>query len=168
MSSRAKGILAAIGALCAGAAAAQVKPGDAFPPLVAAAFDGALPPTDGRVVLVDFWASWCAPCQESFPAYARLEGEFAPQGLVILAVSVDQVPAAFAGFVRRQRPPFATVRDRGQSLVRRVEIATMPSCYLLGRDGTVRFIHAGFYGSRTENELRREIGMLLREKPPQP
>jgi hypothetical protein len=44
----------------------------------------------------------------------------------------------------------------------------MPSCYLLGRDGTVRFIHAGFYGSRTENELRREIGMLLREKPPQP
>jgi len=152
--------------LLAGAVSAQVKPGDAFPPIAAAEFDGVLPATAGQVVLVDFWASWCAPCRASFPAYARLQGAYAARGLVILAVSVDRAPAAFTAFVRKLNPPFSTVRDRGQKLVREVAVPTMPSSYLVGRDGTVRFVHAGFYGERTERELRSEIESLLRERPP--
>jgi thiol-disulfide isomerase/thioredoxin len=120
------------------------------------------------VVLVDFWASWCAPCKDSFPAYARLQQAYAARGLVILAVSVDQSPPAFAAFVRRLNPPFPTVRDRGQKMVREVQVPTMPSSYLLGRDGTVRFVHAGFYGGRTEHELRQEIESLLGEEAPHP
>jgi thiol-disulfide isomerase/thioredoxin len=167
MSSRVKSIL--IAALClwsAAAALAQVKPGDAFPALAAADLEGVLPATAGRVVLVDFWASWCAPCKASFPAYARLQGAYAGRDLVILAVSIDQTPLAFATFVRKLNPPFPTVRDRGQKLVRAVYVPTMPTSYLIGRDGTVRFVHAGFYGERTERELRQEIDALLREKAP--
>jgi thiol-disulfide isomerase/thioredoxin len=152
--------------LAATAARAQLQPGAVFPALVPSGFEGVLPPTAGRVVLVDFWASWCAPCRASFPAYARLQAAYAGRGLVILAVSVDQNPGDFAAFVRRQHPPFATVRDRGQTLVAAVDVPVMPTSYLLARDGTVRFIHAGFHGDTTERELRREIDGLLGEAPP--
>ena len=158
--------MAVVFGLLAAAASAQVKSGDPFPSLATADFDGILPATTGRVVLVDFWASWCAPCQDSFPAYARLQEAYAARGLVILAVSVDQAVPAFAAFVRKLHPPFPTVRDRGQKLVREVQVPTMPSSYLLGRDGTVRFMHAGFYRERTEGELRQEIESLLREETP--
>jgi thiol-disulfide isomerase/thioredoxin len=166
MSSRIKSVMAAACGLLATAAFAQVKPGGAFPSLASADLEGTVPAIAGRVVLVDFWASWCAPCKASFPAYARLQGDYAARGLVILAVSVDQAPAAYADFVRRLHPPFPTVRDRGQKLVSVVDVPTMPSSYLLGRDGTVRFVHPGFYGARTERELRQEIDSLLAEKGP--
>jgi len=159
-------LAAAVGLLAAATASAQVKPGDPFPPLASAGLEGTLPATAGQVVLVDFWASWCAPCKASFPAYARLQGDYAARGLVILAVSVDQTASAFTTFVRRLNPPFPTVRDSGQKLVRAVDVPTMPSSYLVGRDGKVRFVHAGFYGERTESELRQEIESLLREKVP--
>jgi thiol-disulfide isomerase/thioredoxin len=163
MSSRAKSAIAVLFSLFAVAGSAQVKPGDVFPALAPAELDGALPVMAGRVLLVDFWASWCAPCRASFPAYARLQAAYAARGLVILAVSVDQTPSAYAAFVRKMNPPFPTVRDRNQVLVRKFDVPAMPSSYLIGRDGTVRFVHAGFYGDRTERELRQEIESLLDE-----
>jgi thiol-disulfide isomerase/thioredoxin len=166
MSLRAELLPAALFLLVAATALAEVKPGDAFPPLSAADLDGPVPVTAGRVVLVDFWASWCAPCKASFPAYGRLQADYANRGLVIVAVSVDQAPGAAAAFVRKLNPSFPTLVDRGQKLVRTVEVPTMPSSYLLGRDGRVRFVHAGFYGDRTERELRQEIDALLLEPSP--
>ncbi len=166
MLSRVKSIAAAALCLLATSAAAQVGPGDVFPRFEAAGFEGILPAMAGRVVLVDFWASWCAPCQASFPAYARLNGDYGPRGLVVLAVSVDQSSDACAAFVRKLSPPFPVVRDLRQKLVSDVNVPTMPSSYLLGRDGRVRFVHAGFYGERTERELRQEIELLLRESAP--
>ena len=157
-----RGLAIALGLALAVAARAGVNPGDPFPSLPAAGLDGGAPPaTAGRVVLVDFWASWCAPCRAAFSAYARLEADYAPRGLVIVAVSVDESPAAYAAFVDRFRPPFAVRRDPDQHLVRRADIPALPTCYLLGRDGRVRFVHQGFHGDETERELRREIDRLL-------
>ena len=163
---QAKFLPAAFFVLLASSGAAQVKPGDAFPSLAAADLEGSVPATAGRVVLVDFWASWCSPCKASFPVYGRLQADYGSRGLVILAVSVDQSPSAAAAFVRKLSPVFPTAVDRGQRLVRAVQVPTMPSSYLVGRDGRVRFVHAGFYGQRTESELRREIDLLLRDPAP--
>ena len=160
-------LAAALLALTAARARAELKPGDLFPPLAEFGLtDGRLPDTAGRVVLVDFWASWCAPCRASFPAYARLQSDYAARGLWIVAVSVDQDPAAFAAFRQRFQPPFVTVLDRAQLLVRAVDVPAMPTCYLLGRDRRVRFLHRGFHGGETERELHREIDRLLAEAPP--
>jgi len=123
-----------------------------------------VPATAGQVVLVDFWASWCAPCKAAFGALAQLQKEFAGRGLVIVAVSVDEKPAAAAAFVKRLAPNFSTVHDRTQALVRQVGVPTMPTSYLVGRDGRVRFVQAGFHGEATERELRRQIELLLAEK----
>lgn len=146
----------------------QVVAGGAFPPLSAAGLTGSLPDTAGKVVVVDFWASWCAPCKASFPAYSRLQEAYASRGLAIVAVSVDESPAAYASFVAKLKPAFTTVHDAGHKLVSVVQVPTMPTSYLLDRSGKVRFVHEGFHGDATERELAKEIDMLLAEVPPAP
>jgi len=146
---------------------AGVSVGGFFPSLTSSELaDGTLPTTAGKVVLVDFWASWCAPCKASFPAYARLYSEFAQRGLVIVAVSVDESPAAYESFVQRFRPPFSVVLDKNQLLVRAVQVPTLPTSYLIDREGRVRYSHPGFHGAATEQALRREIETLLSKQLP--
>ena len=155
--------------LAAASAQAGLKPGDPFPSLAGADPSGSRLPADaGTVTLVDFWASWCAPCRASFPAYAKLHAEYASRGLVIVAVSVDQDAAAFEDFRRRFHPPFVTVLDQAQKLVRAVDVAAMPTCFLVGRDHRIRFVHQGFHGAATERELQQEIEQLLAEPPSPP
>jgi len=143
----------------------QIAVGDAFPNLAAPGLLSRIPPaTAGKVVLVDFWASWCAPCKASFPTYAKIDSEFAPRGLVIIAVSVDQDTAAFGRFVSRFGPPFFVACDQNQKLVSAVRVPTMPTSYLIDRHGKVRYLHAGFHGSETEAMMRKEIESLLAEE----
>jgi thiol-disulfide isomerase/thioredoxin len=163
-SCRILGLAASIAALAA-ASPAQVAPGNFFPPLAADGLGGGvLPETSGKVVIVDFWASWCAPCKASFPTYSRLQREFGDRGLVIVGVSVDDSPSAYSAFVARFKPSFATVHDSQHKLVSTVQVPTMPASYLIDRSGRVRFVHAGFHGDQTELELAREIEALLSEK----
>jgi thiol-disulfide isomerase/thioredoxin len=163
MSFRNKPIFAVLLLALAASAQAQTKVGDAFPALAETGLAGGpLPEARGRVVIVDFWASWCAPCRASFPAYARLQAEYAARGLVIIAVSVDEDPAACAAFVRKFAPPFAVVRDADHKLVRSVRVPAMPTSFLIGRDGRVKFIHAGYHSGSTESALRTEVESLLR------
>jgi hypothetical protein len=87
---------------------------------------------------------------------------------VIVAVSVDESPDAFSGFVAKMKPTFATLNDGQHRLVETVQVPTMPTCYLVDRSGKVRFMHAGFHGGQTERDLRGEIEALLNEKEPSP
>jgi thiol-disulfide isomerase/thioredoxin len=143
---------------------ADVGVGQPFPALTTAGLVGTLPATNGQVVLVDFWASWCAPCKASFPAFAKLHADYASRGLVIVAVSVDEKASAYDGFIKKMKPPFAVVHDASQKLVGEVKVPSMPTSYLIGRDGRVRFLHSGYHGDSTERELRQEIDTLLAEK----
>jgi thiol-disulfide isomerase/thioredoxin len=145
---------------------ADIRVGDLFPPLASAGLaGGALPATEGKVVLVDFWASWCPPCKLSFPAYGRLNSEFASKGLVIVAVSEDQVPAEYQEFIGGLAPQFYVALDRDQALVRTVQVPTMPTCYILDRRGRVRYVHPGFRGAETEKAIHDEVDSLLSEGP---
>ncbi|MBI2512483.1 MAG: TlpA family protein disulfide reductase [Opitutae bacterium] len=148
------------------ALSARVTVGDAFPSLndPALSLEGNLPPFAGRVTLVDFWASWCEPCRASFPIYARLHADYGPRGLAIVGVSVDKQRAAYDAFLKRLQPPFATVRDARHRLASVVDVPAMPTCFLVGRDGRVRFVGVGFHGAETTAELQRAVEAALAEK----
>lgn len=158
--------LLALVALTLPSLSARVVVGDAFPALDAPelSLEGKLPAFAGQVTLVDFWASWCEPCRASFSVYARLHADFAARGLAIVGVSVDKQRAAYDAFLKRLQPPFATVRDAQHRLASIVDVPAMPTCFLVGRDGRVRFVSVGFHGVETTAELQRAIEAALAEK----
>jgi len=144
---------------------AALLPGDPLPSLADYGLVGeALPELRDRVVVLDFWASWCPPCRAAFPALAALHRDYAARGLVILAVGLDAEAAAHAAFLRRMAPPFATVHDRERRLAAAVGVPAMPSTFVFGRDGRLRAIHRGFHGRGTAEALAREIENLLQER----
>ena len=153
-------------ALGAGAAEKMVKVGDAFPDLKQFQLEGPLPAAlAGKVVLVDFWASWCGPCKASFPVMADLHRRYAGRGLVILAVSVDEQKAAMDRFVKKHAAPFTVLRDATQKLAAAVNARTMPTAFLLDAEGRVRFVHSGFKED-TGKQYEKEIEELLKSPSP--
>jgi len=142
--------------------AAPINVGDLFPDLTQCGLEGTLPELKGKVVLVDFFASWCDPCKESFPAMEALYQKYGPKGLVIVAVNLDKNKADMDDFLKEHPATFIVVRDASKRLVGRVKIPTMPSSFLLDRDGRVQAFHRGFKGAETREEYTREIESLLK------
>lgn len=141
-----------------------VEVGSSFPPFAGYRFEGALPQDlAGKILVVDFWASWCAPCKASFPSLSLVQNEFGPRGVVVLGISVDEKSDAYEQFKKRMKPTFSTVRDGEHRLTADVSVPTMPTTFVVDRSGRVRFVHAGFHDT-TPEALRSEITQLLEEK----
>ena len=116
----------------------------------------------GKVVLVDFWASWCAPCLQSFPWMNNLHARHAGDGLVIVAVNLDQDRALADAFLNRVPAQFRVEYDPSGSLAKSFGVEAMPTSFLIGRDGKVRARHAGFRDKQREGR-EQEIVQLLKE-----
>jgi thiol-disulfide isomerase/thioredoxin len=120
---------------------------------------------NGKVVLVDFWASWCGPCLQSFPWMNELQQKHAGEGLVIVAVNVDQEPALAEAFLKKVPAKFRIEYDQAGTIARQFDVQAMPTSFLIDRSGRVRVRHAGFREKqRTERE--HEIEQLLKETAP--
>ena len=141
--------------------AAPLKEGDLFPALSDFKLEGKLPDLKGRVVLVDFFASWCGPCNESFPAMQEIQEKFGDK-LVILAVNLDQKEKDMKVFLEKHPVTFFVVRDGSNALVKRVKIPAMPTSFILDQSGKVRFVHRGFRGKETKEEYVTQISELLK------
>jgi thiol-disulfide isomerase/thioredoxin len=152
-----------VAALAGSTFAGSIKPGEAFPDLAGFKLEGKLPEvTRGKVVLVDFWASWCEPCKQSFPVMEELHKRYAERGLVIIAVNVDENRPDMEAFLKKNAATFVVLRDASQKLVEKAGIATMPSSFLIDREGKVRFAHTGFRGTETKKKYEEEIELLLK------
>ncbi len=146
------------------AASADIKVGDKFPNLATYQFEGKLPESlKDKIVMIDFWASWCGPCGESFPIMDELQKKYAAQGLVIIAVNVDEKKADMEDFLKTHHVSFTIIRDTRQKLVDKAGIATMPSSFLMDSHGKVAFAHSGFHGGETKKQYEREIESLLKQ-----
>lgn len=98
----------------------------------------------GKVVLLDFWATWCAPCLESLPLYDAWQKELGDEGFVVVAASVDEEDAPVADFAVKYAPNVTVLRDREGLAAERLGLPKMPTAFLIGRDGRLIERHAGF------------------------
>lgn len=144
------------------ALAAPLKVGDTFPDLTKFGLEGKLPDLKGKVVLIDFFASWCGPCKDSFPAMDALQKKFSDRGFVVLAVNLDKNKSDMEDFLKAHPVSFPIARDGSNKLVSAVKIPTMPSSFLLDQEGKVNAAHRGFKGEATVREYTREIEALLK------
>jgi peroxiredoxin len=98
----------------------------------------------GKVVLVDFWASWCGPCRQSFPWMSSMIDKHASQGLVIVSIDLDKNREAADEFLAKYRPPFIVAFDPAGSTAEAFDVNAMPSSFLVNRDGRIVYAHEGF------------------------
>lgn len=128
---------AALAAPAAGAPAPAFDlPGDAGPISLAA--------YRGKLVYVDFWASWCGPCRKSFPWMSSLQQRYGAHGLQVVAINLDAKRGDAAAFLAKVPAGFTVAYDPAGATARAYGIKGMPSSALVGRDGKLLWLHAGF------------------------
>lgn len=117
----------------------------------------------GRVVYLDFWASWCGPCRKSFPWMSDLQARYASQGLSVVAVNLDEDHAQVEKFLAAYPPGFTVAYDPKGTSAEHYDVQGMPSSYLIDRAGRIRARHVGFReadSAAREAEVRK---LLLSE-----
>jgi cytochrome c biogenesis protein CcmG/thiol:disulfide interchange protein DsbE len=117
----------------------------------------------GKVVYVDFWASWCGPCKLSFPWMQTMKDTYGPKGLTVIAINLDLDRADADRFIDQFHPTFEVCFDPKGKLAEFYKVQAMPSSMLIDRHGVTRFRHAGFRpidGATYEAQVRE----LLAEK----
>jgi cytochrome c biogenesis protein CcmG, thiol:disulfide interchange protein DsbE len=133
---------------------------------VAAAANGkgkvALSSLRGKVVLVDFWGTFCEPCKKSFPKLQDLNTKYAASGLKIVGISEDEPDdkEAIPGFANTYGAKFTLGWDGDKSIAKNYKPQTMPSSYLIDRNGVVRYAHVGYHDGE-EAQVEKEIKELL-------
>jgi len=116
----------------------------------------------GKVVLLDFWASWCGPCRQSFPWMNDVQTRYADQGLEVLAINLDQEKQDAADFLKDVPAKFKIVYDPDGGSAEQMNVMGMPMSYLIDREGKVRHRLIGF-NTRKKAEHEEHIRTLLNE-----
>jgi peroxiredoxin len=116
----------------------------------------------GRVVLVNFWATWCGPCRQEMPHMNRLYEKYRASGFVLLGVNVDEDPKNAASVAAKLGVRFPVLLDTDKKVSKLYELATMPSTVIIDRDGRVRYVHRGYLDG-AELTYEKQIRELLKE-----
>ena len=143
--------------------AAALQSGDAAPSFSAPTLQGrslSLESFRGKVVFLDFWASWCAPCATSLPLLDALRNEFGPDDFQVLAVNVDRDPDKATDFLTKRPVGYPSVSDPEGELPVRFGVQTMPTSFLIDREGVIRYVQRGFRKG-DEDALRARIRELV-------
>lgn len=103
----------------------------------------------GKTVYLDFWASWCIPCKDSFPWMNRMQSTYRDQGLVILAVNLDEDKAAAENFLKKVPGLFNIIYDPQGNIATKYQVEVMPTSFLIDKNG---------------NLVKRKLGFKLKDR----
>ena len=114
----------------------------------------------GRVVMVNFWATWCGPCRQEMPHLERLHRKYKSAGFVLLGVNVDDDAKKAAEVAAKLGVSFPMLYDTDKAVSKLYDLSTMPSTVLIDRDGKVRHVHRGYLAGVEQNYDRQIREML--------
>ncbi len=156
------GAALALSATLAGAAVTPQAPAPNFTLPTADGQNLALQEQRGRVVLINFWATWCGPCKQEMPHLNRLHEKYRSAGLVLLGVNIDDDPRNGIAGAAKLGLKFPVLLDADKRVSRLYDLASMPSTVVIDRDGRVRYLHRG-YREGYELNYEQQIRELLKE-----
>ena len=116
-----------------------------------------------KVVLVDFWASWCGPCRQSFPWLSTMSERYGDKGLVVVAINLDKDRDQAQAFMRQFTPPFIVAFDPQGKTAEAFKVNAMPSSFLVSRSGRLVYSHAGF-ALRDTGAIEKQIQEQIKEE----
>ena len=114
----------------------------------------------GKVVYLDFWASWCVPCRKSFPWMNEMQKKYGKQGLQIIAVNLDTTREAADAFLKKYPAQFTIAFDPKGSTADQYEVKGMPSAYLISKSKSIADTHLSFR-DKDKAKLKEKISGLL-------
>ncbi len=155
---------AALIAFAATTAPAALAPANPAPDFTLHAMDGPnlrLKEQRGRVVMVNFWATWCGPCRQEMPQLNRLYEKYKASGFVLLGVNVDDDQRKAAEIAAKLGVTFPVLLDTDKTVSKLYDVSTMPSTVIIDRDGKVRYVHRG-YLTGYEDNYEKQIRELLK------
>ena len=114
----------------------------------------------GKVVYLDFWASWCKPCRASFPWMNGLLNKFPADKFTVITINLDAEASEMQRFLDKIPARFDIYHDASGGIAEKFQLEAMPTSYLIDSNGEVVSTHIGFYTSKTD-EYEREIEELL-------
>jgi peroxiredoxin len=159
-------LLALVGVgIGASMSATAVAPATVAPDFTLRTMDGQnlrLQEQRGRVVLVNFWATWCGPCRQEMPHLNKLYDKYRASGFVLLCVNVDEDSKAAAGVASKLGVKFPVLYDPNKVVGKLYGLDKMPSTVLIDRDGKVKYLHLG-YVNGYEETYEKQIRELLKE-----
>lgn len=115
---------------------------------------------EGKVVYIDFWASWCVPCRKSFPWLNQMQATYGKDGFAVIAVNLDESPELANAFLDKWPANFAVTYDPTGMTAEHYQLKGMPSSFILDRSGEVATTHIGFSTSKI-GEYEQHIKSLL-------
>jgi peroxiredoxin len=123
---------------------------------------GALSQYKGQVVMVNFWATWCGPCQQEMPLLDQMYKKYKPAGFTLIGVNVDKEAPPVKELMARKPVSFPVLLDPANQVSKAYHVDEMPSSVIIDRKGEIRYIHRG-YKPGDENEYQDRIRQLIRE-----
>ena len=121
----------------------------------------------GRVVLVNFWATWCEPCREEMPSMQRLRAALAGRPFVVLAVNLAESEARVRRFLEQTPVPFPVLLDRDGGVAKAWRARILPASFVVGPDGAIRYVALGEL-DWSEDQIRRAMVALMPADATQP
>lgn len=115
----------------------------------------------GKVVFVDFWASWCTPCLKSLPEFEKLQTSFADRDdVVVLAINLDEDPKSATKFLEKINVSYEILADSSGEIPAAFGVSAMPSSYIIDKSGIIQYVHKG-YKSGDVDKIKSKIEQLL-------
>ena len=116
----------------------------------------------GEVVMINFWASWCAPCREEMPLLNTMYEKYKPLGFTLLGVNVEEDSEPAKALLKEIAVNFPILFDNKNEVSKMYNLVAMPSSVFVDRNGNIRYVHAG-YKAGDEAEYHKYVRSLIRE-----